>query len=223
MQNSFTEENYLKIIHSLSGKEGFEVSTSAIAESTATKAASVTDMLRKLSEKGLINYRKYQGVTLTEAGKNVALKVIRKHRLWEAFLVEKLGFGWDEVHDIAEELEHISSDILVERLDAFLDYPRFDPHGDPIPDAKGKMPEPAYLKLSELKTGQQAILMGVLDHSQAFLQYLDRAELFLGCQLMVVDTNEYDRSFLLRAENKKNLFVSNQVALNLLVQTNLSA
>ncbi len=218
MQHSFTEENYLKIIHTLSGKDGIEVSTSAIAESTATRAASVTDMLKKLSEKGLINYKKYQGVTLTGLGENLALKVIRKHRLWEAFLVEKLGFGWDEVHEIAEELEHISSDILVERLDAFLDYPQFDPHGDPIPDARGNMPDSEYKKLSELKSGDKAVLMAVLDHSQPFLQYLDKTELNLGIGLEVLETNEYDHSYLLRVDNRKDLFVSGQVARHLLVQ-----
>lgn len=219
MQHSFTEENYLKIIHTLSGKDGVEVSTSAIAESTATRAASVTDMLKKLSEKGLINYRKYQGVTLTGLGENLALKVIRKHRLWEAFLVEKLGLGWDEVHEIAEELEHISSDVLVERLDAFLDYPQFDPHGDPIPDARGNMPDSEYRKLSELKPGDNAVLMAVLDHSQPFLQYLDRAELNLGIRLEVLETNAYDHSYLLRIDDRKDLFVSGQVARHLLVQS----
>ena len=217
MQHSFTEENYLKIIHALSGKSGAEVSTSAIAESTATKAGSVTDMLKKLADKGLINYKKYQGVTLTERGDNLALKVIRKHRLWEAFLVEKLGFGWDEVHDIAEELEHVSSEILVERLDEFLDYPRFDPHGDPIPDAKGKMPESKYLKLSEMENGQTAILMGVLDHSQPFLQYLDRTGLSLGIEIKIIETNEYDHSLVLSIDGIKEIFVSYQVARQLLV------
>ncbi|GAA4432919.1 metal-dependent transcriptional regulator [Ravibacter arvi] len=218
MQHSFTEENYLKIIHTLSGKDGLEVSTSAIAESTATKAASVTDMLKKLAEKGFIHYKRYQGVTLTPMGENLALKVIRKHRLWEAFLVDKLGFGWDEVHEIAEELEHISSDLLVERLDAYLNYPRFDPHGDPIPDAKGNMPEPGYVMLSELKKGQKATLTGVLDHSQAFLQYLDSADLNLGTGLEVLDINAYDHSYLLQIDNGKNCFVSSQVARHLLVQ-----
>ena len=217
MQHSFTEENYLKIIHALSGKSGMEVSTSAIAESTATRAASVTDMLKKLADKGLINYRKYQGVTLTERGEDLALRVIRKHRLWEAFLVEKLGFGWDEVHDIAEELEHVSSELLVERLDEFLDYPRFDPHGDPIPDAQGKMPDPEYLKLSELGAGQKAVLMGVLDHSQSFLQYLDRAGLALGMEIKIKETNEYDQSLILKIGGRREIFVSQQVARHLLV------
>ncbi|MFA7473971.1 MAG: metal-dependent transcriptional regulator, partial [Spirosomataceae bacterium] len=140
-----------------------------------------------------------------------------KHRLWEAFLVEKLGFGWDEVHDIAEELEHVSSEILVERLDEFLDYPRFDPHGDPIPDAKGKMPESKYLKLSEMENGQTAILMGVLDHSQPFLQYLDRTGLSLGIEIKIIETNEYDHSLVLSIDGIKEIFVSYQVARQLLV------
>ena len=135
--HSFTEENYLKAIYHLSTGNNSVVSTNQIAEITNTKAASVTDMLKKLAEKKLINYIKYQGVTLTEAGKNAAVNIVRKHRLWEVFLVEKLGFKWDEVHDIAEELEHINSESLINRLDDFLGNPAADPHGDPIPDRSG--------------------------------------------------------------------------------------
>ncbi|HEV7348874.1 metal-dependent transcriptional regulator [Telluribacter sp.] len=218
MQNSFTEENYLKIIHNLSGREDLEVSTNALAESTATRAASVTDMLRKLADKGLIHYKKYQGVRLTEQGQTLALKVIRKHRLWEVFLVEKLGFGWDEVHDIAEELEHIPSERLVERLDAFLEHPQFDPHGDPIPDARGNMPVPNYTKLSEVNTGHKALMMGVLEHTPAFLQHLDRSGLTLGCQIEIREINEFDKSALIRIDNQRTLFVSQEVSKNVLVQ-----
>ncbi|GAB2780999.1 metal-dependent transcriptional regulator [Rhabdobacter roseus] len=218
MQNSFTEENYLKIIHSLSGREGAEVSTNALAESTSTRAASVTDMLRKLAEKGLIHYKKYQGVRLTPEGEKVALKVIRKHRLWEVFLVEKLGFGWDEVHDIAEELEHIPSDRLVERLDSFLDNPQFDPHGDPIPDAKGNMPKPDYLKLSEVPPGGKVLMMGVLEHTPSFLQHLDRSGLTLGCELEIREINDYDKSIVVLLSSQRTLFVSQEVSKNLLVQ-----
>lgn len=218
MQTSFTEENYLKIIHSLSGKEGLEVSTNELAESTSTRAASVTDMLRKLSEKGLIHYRKYQGVRLTEDGEKVALKVIRKHRLWEVFLVEKLGFGWDEVHDIAEELEHIPSDRLVERLDAYLEFPQFDPHGDPIPDSGGNMPENDYRTLSETTVGQKVLIMGVLEHSPAFLQHLDRTGLSLGSEIEVREINDYDKSVLIGQQGNSSLFISQEVAKNLLVQ-----
>jgi DtxR family transcriptional regulator, Mn-dependent transcriptional regulator len=218
MQNSFTEENYLKIIHNLSGPEGIDVSTNALAEGTATRAASVTDMLRKLAEKDLIHYKKYQGVRLTPKGEKLALKVIRKHRLWEVFLVETLGFGWDEVHDIAEELEHIPSDRLVERLDAFLGNPQFDPHGDPIPDAKGNMPTANYLKLSEVPEGERVLMMGVLEHAPSFLQYLDRSGITLGCEMVVKEINDYDKSALVVLAQDKTLFISQDVSKNLLVQ-----
>lgn len=137
--NSLTEENYIKAIYKLCEKSADAVSTNAIAEKMHTKAASVSDMLKKLSKKKLINYRKYQGVTLTAKGEKLALAIVRKHRLWELFLVQKLNFKWDEVHDIAEQLEHIQSDELVKRIDKFLDHPKFDPHGDPIPDVNGKL------------------------------------------------------------------------------------
>src|SRR5580693_6558937 len=142
--NTFTEENYLKAIYHLS-LQSESVSTNQIAASLNTKAASVTDMLKKLADKELINYTKYQGVTLTPQGEKIAVSIIRKHRLWEYFLVEKLNFKWDEVHDVAEELEHISSKELADRLDQFMGYPKYDPHGDPIPDSNGK------LKTHELK------------------------------------------------------------------------
>ncbi|QRR03462.1 metal-dependent transcriptional regulator [Dyadobacter sandarakinus] len=218
MQNSFTEENYLKIIHSLSGRDGQEVSTNALAESTATRAASVTDMLRKLAEKGLIHYKKYQGVRLTDEGERVAIKVIRKHRLWEVFLVEKLGFGWDEVHDIAEELEHIPSEILVEKLDTFLGHPRFDPHGDPIPDSKGNLTEPDYRILADVHCGEKVLMMGVLDHAPAFLQHLDKTGITLGSVLEVLEVNEYDKSSSVQINDGQTLFISLDVSKNLLVQ-----
>src|SRR6201991_1205996 len=135
--NTLAEENYLKCIYHLS-HNSINVGTNQIAESLKTKPASVTDMLKKLADKKLINYAKYQGVTLTSSGENIAVHIIRKHRLWEYFLVEKLDFKWDEVHEMAEELEHISSRELIDRLDKFMDYPRYDPHGDPIPDRDGK-------------------------------------------------------------------------------------
>src|ERR1041385_7989387 len=137
VMGSFTAENYLKAIYKLLKTGSGKASTNEIADALKTAPASVTDMLKKLADKNLILYQRYQGVSLTSAGKKVAVDIIRKHRLWEMFLVTKLGFKWDEVHDIAEELEHIESDLLVNRLDEFLGKPRFDPHGDPIPDANG--------------------------------------------------------------------------------------
>ena len=214
---SFTEENYLKAIYSLSLRHEGDVSTNALAELTATKAASVTDMLRKLSDKELIHYKKYQGVRLTDEGERLALQVIRRHRLWEVFLVEKLGFGWDAVHDIAEQLEHIRSDELVVRLDAYLGHPQFDPHGDPIPTPAGEMPHTGYRKLTEAVVGEGVRLMAVLEHSTEFLQHLDRSDLTLGCAVTVSDVNAFDKSVLIKTEAGNTVFVSQEVAKNLLV------
>lgn len=219
MQNtSFTEENYLKIIYKLSAETEAEVSTNAVAELTQTKAASVSDMLRKLSEKHLVNYQKYQGVRLTEAGEQVALKVIRKHRLWEVFLVEKLGFNWDEVHDIAEQLEHIDSEELVEKLDEFLGFPKFDPHGDPIPDPNGRMPKLTYQNLSEIKQGERVLMMGVSEHSSAFLQYVAKLGISLGAELFILEINDFDKSLSVQIAQSSPQFMSHEVAKNLLVK-----
>src|SRR6476620_10565441 len=136
---TFSEENYLKTIYHITSSSGAEVSTNAIAEKMETKASSVTDMLKKLADKDLVHYKKYQGVSLTDKGLHSAKMIVRKHRLWEIFLVEKLAFSWDEVHDIAEQLEHIKSEQLVNKLDAFLNFPTEDPHGDPIPNAEGNI------------------------------------------------------------------------------------
>ncbi|TAF96982.1 MAG: metal-dependent transcriptional regulator [Cytophagia bacterium] len=215
---TFTEENYLKTIHVLSVSPDEWVTTNALADSTMTRAASVSDMLKRLAEKGLIHYQKYQGVRLTQEGERLALKIIRKHRLWEVFLVEKLQFGWDEVHVIAEELEHIKSERLVEKLDAFLAFPQFDPHGDPIPDAEGNMPPVLYQKLSEIALGQTVIMTGVSEHAPAFLQHLAKLGIALGCQLNVQEINAFDKSITLQINNSPPLFVSHEVAKNLWVK-----
>ena len=154
--NSFTEENYLKAIYklSLNGVQG--VSTNAIADKLATKPSSVTDMIKKLADKKLVSYQKYQGVNLTKKGSDVAVSIIRNHRLWEVFLVEKLNFKWDEVHDLAEELEHINTHKLTERLDEFLGFPKFDPHGDPIPDKDGNIIQHKDVTLSDLIRSKKA-------------------------------------------------------------------
>ncbi|OZI10060.1 iron-dependent repressor [Siphonobacter sp. BAB-5385] len=216
---SLTEENYLKLIYHLSGPGYEEVSTNALAEQTQTKAASVTDMLRKLAEKNLIHYKKYQGVRLTEEGQQEALKVIRRHRLWEVFMVEKLGFRWDEVHPIAEELEHIASEELINRLDAFLDFPESDPHGDPIPTASGRMPSAEYEKLAEVPVQQEVIMMGVSEHTAPFLQFLSKSGLIPGSLVQVLEVNEFDRSMTIQINEAHPSFVSYEVARNILVQT----
>ena len=214
---SFTEENYLKTIYCLATRQAGEVSTNALAEMTATKAASVTDMLRKLADKQLIHYKKYQGVRLTEEGERLALQVIRRHRLWEVFLVEKLGFGWEAVHDIAEELEHVRSEELVSRLDTYLGCPQFDPHGDPIPTLAGDMPPTGYRKLSDATAGENLRLMAVLEHSTEFLQHLDHSDLRLGSVVSVSEINAFDKSVLVAIESGRLVFVSHEVAKNLLV------
>ncbi|MES2139953.1 MAG: metal-dependent transcriptional regulator [Bacteroidota bacterium] len=215
--HSFTEENYLKAIYKLIEQEGDVVSTNAIAEKMSTKAASVTDMLKKLSDKKLINYQKYQGVTLTSKGEKVALTIIRKHRLWEMFLVEKLDFKWDEVHDVAEQLEHINSDKLIEEIDKFLNYPKVDPHGDPIPDAKGKLNVPKSHLLSKFKKNDVCIMTGVVDHSTAFLQYLDRSGISLGTEIKIKEIIEFDHSLQITINKGASVFISNDVAKNILV------
>ena len=215
--HSFTEENYLKAIYHLSDQSNSGVSTNAIAEVTNTKAASVTDMLKKLADKKLINYIKYQGVTLTEVGLKAALNIIRKHRLWEVFLVEKLGFKWDEVHDIAEELEHINSAMLIERLDDFLGNPAADPHGDPIPDRTGNFLHKKLVKVSEMKQGQAGTISGVNEHSSVFLKHLEKLGLTLGTKIIIAELVEFDGSIMLAVDEKKEITISREVAKNILV------
>ena len=211
-----TVENYLKCIYSL--QEGEPVSTNAIAERMDTKASSVTDMLKKLSSRGLVNYVKYQGVSLTKDGQSIAVRIIRKHRLWEVFLVEKLSFKWDEVHVIAEQLEHIDSPELTRRLDEFLDFPRYDPHGDPIPDEQGRVLDKIKTcALSELVAQDCVMVVGVNDSSAAFLQYLEKMNLVLGTQFTVEQVIEYDKSVCILVEGK-SVQLSQQVAKNLNVK-----
>lgn len=213
--NTFTEENYLKAIYHLS-LQSESVSTNQIAASLNTKAASVTDMLKKLADKELINYAKYQGVTLTTEGEKIALSIVRKHRLWEYFLVEKLNFKWDEVHDVAEELEHISSKELIDRLDDFMGNPKYDPHGDPIPDCNGLLKAHELKPVSSLVLSDSGIISGVRDHSSSFLQYLEKMQLTIGKKIKVAEINEYDHSVILNLEDKK-VHISRDVANNLLI------
>jgi DtxR family Mn-dependent transcriptional regulator len=214
--NSFTEENYIKAIYHLSEDGKKAVNTNSIAELTNTKASSVTDMLKKLAEKELINYVKYQGVTLTEQGRMTAILIIRKHRLWELFLVEKLQFKWDEVHDIAEELEHIKSDVLVDRLEEFLGNPRVDPHGDLIPDKNGKFHAKDLIRISKMQAGEKGVISGVSEHSPKFLQYLEKTGLILGNKIIVHEIIEFDGSVILSLENKE-ITISREAAKNILI------
>jgi len=208
---SQAEENYLKAIYSLEATTMKGVSTNLIAEKMQTKASSVTDMIKKLSDKQLVNYKKYQGVKLSEKGKQIAVSIVRKHRLWECFLVDKLHFSWDEVHDIAEQLEHIKSEALIDSLDAFLEFPTVDPHGDPIPDKNGNITKHDKVKLSSLQPEEESILLGVKDSSDEFLKYLNKKNIALGNTIKVLSIEPFDRSMNI-SMNSKELVISQHVA-----------
>lgn len=217
---STAEENYLKAIYKIAEKsDEHSASTNAIALAMQTSAASVTDMLKRLSEKSCVSYEKYRGVTLTESGRSIATALIRKHRLWEVFLLDKLGFAWDEVHELAEQLEHIQGDHLVDRLDSFLGFPRFDPHGDPIPDAQGHWQIRRQGPLSALLPGQSGVVTGVDDHSSTFLQYLHQIGLGLGVRVLLVERNVYDGALLIQVDDRQ-LTLSDKAGRNVLIGEN---
>ncbi|HRN41647.1 MAG: metal-dependent transcriptional regulator [Flavobacteriales bacterium] len=215
--NSLAEENYLKALYKLGGKSG-DVQTNALAEELNTKASSVTDMMKKLAEKKLVNYEPYKGVSLSKEGFKVAIYIVRKHRLWEVFLVEKLAFKWDEVHEIAEQLEHIQSSELIEKLDEFLDFPKFDPHGDPIPDKDGSVYQHLEITLSQLEKKEKGIVVGVKEHSKAYLNYLDNLNLVLGAEVFVEDKVEFDSSMKVRINKNDVATISNQATKNLYIK-----
>ncbi|UXP31753.1 metal-dependent transcriptional regulator [Reichenbachiella agarivorans] len=214
---SYAEENYLKAIYHLSESGRHAVSTNAISEVLKTKPASVSDMIKKLSDKGYVSYQKYKGVNVSAKGKKSALQVVRKHRLWEVFLVDKLQFKWDEVHDIAEQLEHIKSPVLVKKLDAFLGFPKIDPHGDPIPDENGEIVIGKKIPLTDVKLDKQVIVTGVENSESNFLAHLDKINISLGSKITVKDINAFDGSMQIEILGYPNLFISKQVADNLLV------
>lgn len=213
-----TEENYLKAIYKIGEKEKKPVGTNAISGQMKTTAASVTDMIKRLSEKELVNYEKYKGVTLTPKGNKHATNLIRKHRLWEVFLVEKLNFRWEQVHDIAEQMEHINSDNLITRLDAYLGHPRFDPHGDPIPNAEGKFTLRVQNQLSEISPNRKVQLIGVKEHDFPFLEYLNSLNIALGTTLEILEEISFDKSLKIKIDNNTETIISNKVAQTLLVR-----
>jgi DtxR family Mn-dependent transcriptional regulator len=214
---TLAEENYLKAIFHLELENEGEISTNAIAESMDTKPSSVTDMVQKLAEKKMLVYKRYKGAQLTEKGRKLAASVIRKHRLWEVFLVEKLNFHWDEVHEIAEQLEHIQSDELISRLDQFLGSPDFDPHGDPIPDKHGILKRTEKKLLSEIDKNQQGVCVGVKESSPEFLQYLDKKKISIGTKIKVLGKEFFDGSMIIQVGSEQ-FFVSHKIAENLFVQ-----
>lgn len=214
---TFAEENYLKAIFVLSGKAPDRVLNRAIAGELKINPASVTEMLRRLRAKKLVEYSRSSGATLTKTGKEVALKVVRKHRLWETFLVQKMEFTWAEVHEIAEQLEHLQSDKLMEQLDKLLGYPQFDPHGDPIPDKNGKLPSLKAFPLSERKAGRKYTLVAVADNSPAFLTLLDTLKVALNDTIEIVGIREYDKSLNVKLDGKVTTTLSREISHNLLV------
>lgn len=215
---SFTEENYLKAIYYLQQESiNKDVSVNDIAEKMSTRPATVTDMLRKLSDKKLINYEKYKKTQLSKTGNAFALQIIRKHRLWEVFLHEKLKFSWDEVHEVAEELEHIRSSKLIERMDEFLGFPMFDPHGDPIPNAAGEIKPASNTTLSESEPGKKLKLVAVKDTSTAFLQHLERFGLHINVTLVVNEFLPFDHSVMVSIDKEPAVMLSDKIAANLLV------
>jgi len=215
---SFTtsEENYIKSIFHLQQETGL-VNTNSLAAEMQTRPASVTDMLKKLKSKKLLQYEKYKGFKLNEAGKKAALDVVRKHRLWEFFLVEKLQFDWDKVHSIAEELEHISSEELIQRLDNFLGNPSFDPHGDPIPDKHGRIPVIKQQSLSEIPFKKNVTVSSVSNQTTQMLDMLKHYNIAIGSQLMVLKKFEFDGSLEIKVSKQNACIISEQVAKNVFV------
>lgn len=216
MKKTYSEENYLKAIYHI-GKRDQKVTPKAIADALDNNPASVVDMLKKLSEKNLITYDKVQGAILTNGGESVALDIIRKHRLWEVFLVEKLQYDWDEVHDIAEQLEHIHDEQLARRLDDYLGNPTVDPHGDPIPAHNGKMPVYATKKLSDVKIGLACKVGSVRDTSTPFLKYLNQLNVGLGSRILVIEKMEFDHSMIISIDGAEPKTVSSKMTDNIMV------
>lgn len=211
---TLSEEDYVKAIYHL-GKSGvITVSTNAIAEQMDTKPSSVTDMIRKLSDKGIVHYKRYKGVSLTEIGTKTALALVRKHRLWEVFLVDKLGFSWDEVHDVAEQLEHIKSEKLIDQLDKHLGFPEVDPHGDPIPSKNGEFKKSVKKLLNEIPVGTSGVCVGVKDSSPPFLKFLDKNKIALGDTIQVLEKEEFDGSLHIRVRGN-DIRISHQIGSNL--------
>jgi DtxR family transcriptional regulator, Mn-dependent transcriptional regulator len=217
LKYSASRENYLKTIYHLQFEHG-TVSTNAVAAALQTRAASVTDMLKKLKQQKLLLYERYKGFKLTHEGKKVAVQIIRKHRLWEYFLVEKLKFGWDEVHEVAEELEHISSKKLVDRLDLFLNFPQSDPHGDPIPDGQGKFNSQPGESLLNIPVNQPALVSGIVSQTPEMLELLQHKHIRIGTRIEIKKKYPFDNSIELKIRNQPVITVSEQVARNILVK-----
>jgi DtxR family transcriptional regulator, Mn-dependent transcriptional regulator len=214
---SSTEENYLKALLYLTlNSNKKEAGTNEIANYLGVKPATANDMLKRLKEKKMIRYEKYGKISFSEKGKKLATEVMRRHRLWETFLYEKLEFTWDEVHEVAEQLEHIQSDKLVDKLDKFLNYPKFDPHGDVIPNAKGEMLNPYKKTLAEIEAGKNCKMVAVKDNTAAFLQYVVQVGLVMNNKIKVIQKQPYDSLMVIEVDGK-HVTISEKFAENILV------
>jgi DtxR family Mn-dependent transcriptional regulator len=212
-----SEENYIKTIFHLQREEG-NVTTNELAARLHTRPASVTDMMKKLKTRKLLHYQPYRGFRLSSEGKKVALGIIRRHRLWEYFLAEKLNFGWDEVHELAEQLEHVRSKKLTDKLDEFLAYPKFDPHGDPIPDGRGRMEGNPLSMLNEQIPNKQLVVFQVLNQSAEMLELLQKRNIHIGTKLEIKRKFNFDNSMEIKIQNHAPFTISEQLAKNLLVK-----
>jgi DtxR family transcriptional regulator, Mn-dependent transcriptional regulator len=217
---SYTEENYLKALLKISfAHVDLGVGTNELASVLAVKPATANDMLKKLKEKELVDYEKYGKIRLTASGKKRGIDVIRKHRLWETFLYKKLEFSWDEVHEVAEQLEHIQSEKLVDKLDKFLDYPEFDPHGDPIPNKKGELKVQFKKTLADVAVASSCKMVAVKDNSSSFLQYVVKVGLGINNEILVVSKQDYDALMVIKVNGVKSS-VSQKFAENIFVVCN---
>lgn len=216
---SVAEENYIKNIFSLSHNKEENLNPSELAKRLKVKSASITNMLKKLQRAGLIEYEPYQGVRLKKRGRNLALLLLRRHRLWESFLYDKLKFDWKQVHEIAEQLEHIRSPLLINRLEEFLGNPKFDPHGDPIPDRNGKIDfNEDLVKLSEVQANKKVQIVRVLEESHALYKYLEQANLTIGTTITVKKINSFDASLVVGGRDEQDIFLSEKITKLLLVK-----
>jgi len=217
MKNSFTEENYIKALFNIAGEKG-EVNVNELSKSLGIKMPTVTSMMKKLSEKKLVYYQSYKPLRLTEKGRKAAVLIIRKHRLTEMFLVNKMNFGWEDVHDIAEQIEHIQSSVFFDKMDEILGYPKIDPHGSPIPDKNGKMVWKTYDKLSDCKIGESVKLSAVINTSSDFLKFLNARELSLGQRIKIKSIEPFDRSMVVSYGKRQAEVLSSIVCERLLVE-----
>ena len=212
-----SEENYLKTIFSVFMQTQNNVSTNDIANLLDTSPASVTEMIKKLQDKNLVIYEKYNGVRLSNEGETKAIAIIRKHRLWETFLVRKLDFSWSEVHDVAEQLEHIKSEKLIDKLDQLLNYPKFDPHGDPIPSKNGVLNYQERISIFEMGLNEEGIIMGVSLDNKDFLDYLTKLKISIGTRIKVIEIIKFDQSMKIEFDSKTE-HISKEIAENILIK-----